>query len=131
MEEFGATKIFLHDTQTGTVTDLSEQSSYTFNKNTNGDFLQDRLYLSFDSPTGMENANDAKIFVTGVHRAIDVFSPNGIIDNIRIIDMQGRVLFDSGAVPASNWHHAVNAPGVYLVRVTHNQRVETYKVTVK
>jgi hypothetical protein len=130
MEAFGNTKIHLHDTQKNLILDLSLQNEYTFDKNDAAFYLEDRFFLTFQSPTGMETAVKSPVSIISFN-GIDILSKDGSpIRNVRITDMQGQSLIQEDRLAVSGYHYPAKA-GMYIVRVGTDQGMETYKVIVK
>jgi hypothetical protein len=130
-ESFGdRVNIYFHDAKTGEVVDLSFAGEYTFYKDTEDLYLDNRFFLSFSAPTGV-NAPQSAIAVTGSSYGIDILSTDGSpIRGIRILDLQGKVLLDVTNV-SSSYHYATNVAGIYFVRVTGTNGTEIRKITVK
>jgi hypothetical protein len=129
MEEYGQA-VLLHDRQTGATVNLLQQDEYTFNKAGNETYLENRLYLTFGSTTGIEKTNKARITIKGTVSGIEVVSQDGTpIQRLLITDMQGRKVVDR-QVSAPSCTVQVSA-GVYLVRAATGRGVENRKVIVE
>jgi hypothetical protein len=131
------TNIRLHDTRTGEIINLSQQPSYTFPFTKEGAdtlYLENRFYLTLSGaiPTNDDPVQDASgISITHYRRDIHVLSHDGAaLGRITICDVQGRILSDE-AVTTSEYHHPMDMPGVYIVRVHDGRTTATRKVTIK
>jgi hypothetical protein len=125
-------KVYLHDTKTSQIIDLSRQNEYTFTKNDDALYLEDRFYLSFNSPTDIEIVKSSSISVISSSHSIDIISKdNTPIQSIRIADIQGRYLLNEERLSVVNYHYSINTPGIYIIQITTGDNTETKKVVVK
>jgi hypothetical protein len=130
------TDIRLHDIHTGQVIKLSQQPSYTFAFTKEGAdtlYLENRLYLTLSgaTPTNDPVQDASGISITHYRRDIHVLSHDGsALGRITICDVQGRILSDE-TVTTSEYHHSMDVPGVYIVRVYDGRTAATRKVTLK
>jgi hypothetical protein len=132
MEDFGRnTTVFLHDTKTEQVINLSETDTYVFSKDEDALFVSGRLYLSFvtngstfipDNPVN----NRISVF-SSAPNTISILASNGeSLGTVEITDIQGRRLVREESINSSMYSRVMPA-GVYIVRVMD----ETRKVIVK
>jgi hypothetical protein len=131
MENFGAAQIRLHDTKANRVINLSEQSEYTFTKyDTEGLYLEDRFYLSFNGWTVLDTPDYSGISVTGNRLEIHILSNDGRpLGSVRVFDLQGRCLLSTEA-ETSSYFYRPNQPGVYIVKVENPKVSEMKKVLI-
>jgi uncharacterized repeat protein (TIGR01451 family) len=131
MERFDNTKIFLHDTKTGVVTDLSENDEYVFNKNEDDLYVENRLFLTFGAITGIQSVKTAAVSVQNLQdQRIRIVSNNGSpLGKIQIMDVQGRVL-ETKEVQTSSYVFHAKVTGVYLIRITNSEKSEVKKAVI-
>jgi len=123
--------IYLHDTKTNTLIDLSQTPVYTFNKDTDDLYLDGRFYLSFRVNTGIEIVNNSGISVNGAAGYINVISNDGSpLQNLRVYDLQGKLLFDKDKLSVSSYRYKVPASGVYIVQAAGKNGVAREKVRI-
>jgi hypothetical protein len=130
MKEFGRnTTIFLHDTKTEQIINLSQTDTYTFNKDEDALFVDGRLYLRFvtDVTSDPENprANGIAVF-SPAPKTISIIG-NENLGAIEITDIQGRRIIREQNIENAMYNLQVPSAGVYFVRVMG----ETRKVIVK
>jgi hypothetical protein len=131
MESFGNTKIYLYDRQENQTIDLSLRNEYTFNKTDGALYLDDRFYLTLNSPTGIESLSASSISVGSSSYGIDILSKDGApLRRLRITDMQGRLLVNEEHLSPAGYHYPVGS-GIYIVRVSSDRETVTRKVIVK
>jgi hypothetical protein len=112
--------VFLHDTKENKVINMSLYKEYTFNKEEDDLYLENRFYITFNnaSPTdikGLESAS-VSIQVTKKH-TFQILSHNGnSLGRIQIMDIQGHCLL-SEDVKSSSYTYQVKTPGMYIIRV--------------
>jgi hypothetical protein len=132
MERFDNTKIFLHDTKTGVVTDLSENAEYLFDKDEDDLYVENRLYLTFNNI--FTDIRSEKFFAVSVqnlqNQSIRIVSNNGSpLGKIQITDVHGRVL-ETKEVQSSSYVFHAKVTGVYLIRITNSEKSEVKKVVI-
>jgi hypothetical protein len=124
--------IYLHDRQTGARINLSQQEEYeySFMKEDTETWLEDRLYLSFQSPTDISaHGNEHPVSILTTASAIEVLAADGAtIQRLQIADLQGRRITDRN-LAAQRYTCPIQA-GVYIVLVTTEQGTERRKVVV-
>ncbi len=127
MESFGNRTIYLHDRKTGQVVDLKEQNGYVFSKDEPDLFIENRFYIVFGSPTGLDTSIENRISVINpAPRTIQIMSDEPL-GTVEIIDLQGIILANKEDICNSQYSYQVPFPGVYIVRVMGEAR----KIIVK
>jgi hypothetical protein len=112
--------IFLHDTKANKVTNMSLYKEYTFNKDEDDLYLENRFYITFNngSPTGIKGLESASVSIQMPEkRTVQILSNNGnSLGRVQITDVQGRNLV-SEDVKSSSYTYQVKTPGMYIIRV--------------
>jgi hypothetical protein len=125
--DFVGYKIELHDTKENRIIDLNKESEYVFFKMEQESYLDNRFFLRFDDGVSINNVNSLEIFISNPRQnTIRVVSLKAI-ENIEILDMQGRILTRTNNINNTMYDYQVNVPGVYMVRIAG----QTKKVVVK
>ena len=121
--------IFLLDTQTGARINLRETLVYSFDKTTSDLFLDGRFYLS----TGKESDNvllptqgTISIFTSG--NRLQVVSSNYNINEVQVLDMQGRLLHKTAGVGSPTYCYDLERNRMYTVKVLTKEGVTVRKV---
>jgi hypothetical protein len=127
MEEFQNKKIQLHDTKENRIINLNEEDEYSFFKTDNALYIENRFFIVFTDDVGIDNVNNPEIFISNpTINTIRVYSSK-TIEDIEILDMQGRILVRENNINNTLYDYHVNAPGVYMVRISG----QTKKVVVE
>jgi hypothetical protein len=112
--------IFLHDTKASKVTNMSLYKEYTFNKEEDDLYLENRFYITFNngSPTGIKGLESASVSIQNpAPQTLQILSNNGKpLGRIQITDSQGRALL-SDDIKSSSYTYRVKTSGMYIIRV--------------
>ena len=133
MEDFGNTQIFLHDSRTGQVANLSQTNTFTFYKDEAELFVDNRLYLRFESnniTTDNNNPTESSQIVvfSSAPGQISIVATSGEnLGTVEITDTQGRHVLREDNITSAMHNSQGIASGVYIVRVLG----ETRKVIVR
>jgi hypothetical protein len=134
METFGSqVQIYLLDTKTGESFNLSQRNSYSFVKDNDNMYLEDRFYLSFQMPTGLNAKETASISVTTLSAGgIHIISGDGSpLKNVRIFDMQGKCLLNEEHPSGFSYTYKTALPGMYIIQAANERSRERLKVIVR
>ena len=131
MESFGNTTIFLHDSRTGQVVNLSQTNTFTFNKDEEELFVNNRLYLRFENNTITTNTNNTDngqvvVFSSSLGILSIVSSGGENLGSIEILDIKGRAVIRESNIQTAMYNTHI-AQGVYFVRVLG----ETKKIIIQ
>jgi hypothetical protein len=129
VDAFEGKKVYLHDTEGNSTIDLSRQSEYTFTKyDTEGLYLENRFFLSFEDATALQAPNYPSISISRNPLGIHVLSNDGSpLENVRVFDLQGRRLSDVDP-SSSSYSYKPPVPGIYIVQARNAKGVTTGKV---
>ncbi|MDR0865311.1 MAG: T9SS type A sorting domain-containing protein, partial [Candidatus Symbiothrix sp.] len=126
--------VFLHDTKANKVTNMSLYKEYTFNKDEDDLYLENRFYITFNngSPTGIKGLESASVSIQNpAPQTLQILSnADNPLGHVQITDLQGKILV-SKDVQATSYIYPVKIPGLYIVRVTRKESVEVKKVIIK
>ena len=122
-------EILLKDKVTG-LTQILNNASYSFTT-IEGSFT-DRFEISYQNSLAVStpNFNENNVVVYKKNQALVISSGNVIIDNVKVYDIQGRLLFDKTKVNASELKISTNTTNeILLVKIIlKNSEVVTKKV---
>lgn len=122
--------IFIEDQLTGSMTDLRQHGSYSFNHLVSND--TDRFLLHFRDITGVdEQGNGWMIFANDRKVYVNIPELNGQRAGIEMFDVLGNKLFSSEGVMNSPAVVRAANSGVAIVRVTAQGRVYTTKLFIQ
>jgi hypothetical protein len=122
--------IFIEDQLTGSMTDLRQHGSYSFNHLVSND--PDRFLLHFRDITGVdEQGNGWMIFANDRKVYVNIPELNGQRAGIEMFDVLGNKLFSSEGVMNSPAVVRAANSGVAIVRVTAQGRVYTTKLFIQ
>jgi hypothetical protein len=131
MEDFGNTKIQLHDTKENRIIDLNKETEYSFFKMEQETYLENRFFISLNDGVAIDNFRTPEFFVSNPEKnTIQISSPKEM-ETVEILDVDGRVLQRKTEIASSSTDFAVSKSGIYLVKITGNQYSEIKKVVVK
>ncbi|MDL2257427.1 T9SS type A sorting domain-containing protein, partial [Bacteroidales bacterium OttesenSCG-928-I14] len=132
-------EIFLKDLLTGTLINISETNKYTFVKNTEEQYIEDRFQLLF-TPKDVNSINriDEPSFVkvyNDLRGNVQIVSDD-IITSVIVLDVQGSVIknitnLNSSTVNMSAYDMSIVNSGVYLLQVVSKGVKSTHKVIIK
>jgi len=121
--------IFLLDIQTGERIDLRETSEYSFDKMTSDLFLDGRFYLSIGkAPESvlLPTQGTISVFTSGNH--LQVVSSNSNINEVQVLDMQGRLLHKAANIGSPTYCYDLERNMMYTVKVLTTEGVTVRKV---
>ena len=122
--------IFIEDQLTGSMTDLRQHGSYSFNHLVTND--PDRFLLHFRDITGVdEQGNGWMIFANDRKVYVNIPELNGQRAGIEMFDVPGSRIFSSEGVMNSPAVVRAANSGVAIVRVTAQGRVYTTKLFIQ
>lgn len=120
--------IYLYDKKNNTYTNLI-RSSFT-NVLENGEY-SDRFQLVFEKQAAIDTANDFVVYYNNAAQTLNLFNDvqGTKLVKVEIFDIQGKLLFthDVSENKASYSFNKAFATGVYLVRITTNNKVQNTK----
>jgi hypothetical protein len=126
--------IFLHDTKANKVVNMSLYKEYTFNKDEDDLYVENRFYITFNNnlPTGIQGLESASVSIQNpAPQTLQILSnTDSPLGHVQITDLQGRI-WVAQDVPTTSYTHQVKTPGVYIVRVTGKESVEVKKIIIK
>ena len=124
--------IFLFDTQTGARIDLRETPAYSFDKTTANLFMDNRFYLSINKVPNnvlLPTQGTISIFTSGNH--LQVVSSNSNINEVQVLDMQGRLLHKAANVGSPVYSYDLERNMMFTVKVLTKEGVTVRKVIAK
>ena len=123
--------IYLEDLKTGIITNLSTNSSYSFQGIEGED--ANRFKLHFNNATGINNIKNASgIHIYAHNHSIYLSSEKEISGELNIFNLGGQLVYSQNILK-SNMHHisAQNLNGAYLVQFIANENINTQKVIIQ
>jgi hypothetical protein len=125
MENFeNNSRIRLHDIQENRIIDLSQHTEYTFTKDGEEPYLENRFFLTFSDATDIRltPVNTSIVVQQLAGQTVRIATDNSTpLGRMQIINIQGQVLF-SQEVTESSYVFRAPAPGIYIVRVNETVR---------
>jgi hypothetical protein len=135
VENFAANSLlYLHDLKLNRSINLRQQSEYSFIKDDDALYLEDRFLLSATAAT--TEIEQPESFTQPVIRQtpdgnIQILSGNNTpLRSIQITDAQGRILATE-ANAAAPYIYKVAAPGIYIVRISGESGAAVKKLIIK
>lgn len=130
----GDHELFLEDKLLNKTIDLRQQSVYSFVKEDDELFTDDRFVLKFHrNTTGIEDVENtsSELNYTSTKGALEIFRVDGLsLGTVSVFDLQGREVASRKNVQDSRLGLSLSS-GVYVVKVTDSNGGESLKVVVK
>jgi hypothetical protein len=97
---------------------INQKTLYSKIKSINGNNVSDfYLHLAFENPI---NVNEEFNIVA-----------NQLNCDLIIYDLGGKVIYESKSNPTNNFTYQFNSPGIYILKVIHQDKIMTKKVIVR
>ena len=97
---------------------INQKTLYSKIKSINGNNVSDfYLHLAFENPI---NVNEEFNIVA-----------NQLNCDLLIYDLGGKVIYESKSNPTNNFTYQFNSPGIYILKVIHQNKIITKKVIVR
>jgi len=125
--------VYLYDMKEDRYLDLSEQNEYTFTKQPEDPlYLEDRFRLYLEPKAMGISDVYSSLSVTSSGGSVEIVSEDGSpLRNIRITDVQGRILSEESNFPQSRYRFRTPGAGLYIVRVANEHSAVTKKIMVR
>lgn len=121
--------VFLEDTLTGMVVDLSKTASYSFTSGITNGINRFRLYFN-SAMTGNKVWEQASVWVYSYENNIYINSPQGI-GNAEVYDMTGKKIGMQLLNRGMNKLHFTQSKGIYVVKAYVDGEVVLQKVAIE
>ena len=122
-------EVFLLDLAGGKKINLKETPNYSFEKTDTENFMDGRLYLTFNKVISGLSASQstASVFVKGT--VLQVISNNTPVKTVQIVDMQGHLLHDEANIESFVYTHDLERGQMYIVKVLTKDGLLVKKIT--
>ena len=118
--------LFIIDKLTGEYANLRENPVFSFEKITDELFMDNRIYLSFNDPTGMKSVESVTVvYTTGTQ--LKVTSTDNI-KQVQVVDMQGRTIVNEANINNRVYTRNLESNAMYIVKVLTDKESVVKKV---